>query len=117
LRDIGNRVYCCLLMHNMNVTERIMGNVRLDYKANNVVEREINASTPTAGPVQLVAFDEIQPTIGIANADPLVRTYIQKTASQSERFENHARLKCKQENGRLMNALIQYVSKHNNLYS
>jgi len=29
LEDIGRRVYCCLILHNMNVTDRVMGDVKM----------------------------------------------------------------------------------------
>mmetsp|Transcript_48655 Transcript_48655/g.117660 ORF Transcript_48655/g.117660 Transcript_48655/m.117660 type:complete len:148 (+) Transcript_48655:1072-1515(+) len=116
LEDIGRRVYCCLILHNMNVTDRVMGDVKTKYKANYSVARE-TVPRPAAGTVQLVGPDEKQAQVGIANADELTRHFVTALATEAQRIANHDRLHDAAENGRLMNALIDYVHVHNNIYN
>ena len=83
---------------------------------NHSVERETVAVTlPDA--VQLVDDDEILAQIGFINQTARARQALIDLATEAQRIENQEHLHDEDENGRLMNALINYVHRHNNIYT
>ena len=64
----------------------------------------------------MVDNTEIMAQIGFINQTVNARRALTELATEAQRIENREVLHDEEENGRLMNALINYVHRHNNIY-
>lgn len=104
--DISNRVGTCILLHNMCVSDRVMGDVRACYNpAHSMTNVGLEVEAPEDLPaVQQAAGDaNAVNNIGVENAPE----YVQQFVARLERFRD---LEDKHEHARLMASIIRQIS-------
>jgi hypothetical protein len=108
LKEISYRAQCCLILHNMLVTDRIMDsptyNYRMQYDPSNKV---LEAWDTVLQPrdmiqVQAAAPGEERTRVGVATMPP----QLAQAVTRADRFKE---LDDRQENLRLHEALMQYL--------
>jgi hypothetical protein len=118
---LSSRVYCCLCLHNMNVTERIMGNIRTRYRPSASLGRDTAGRVrhpPDLAARQAESFaaygpaETIVSTVGVRNAPPSVQHW----ATNHERKMNLRRLQSVNENVRLSETISEHIYEHRNIY-
>jgi hypothetical protein len=113
--DISGRVHHCLLLHNMCVTDRVMGDVCTRYRADINMEHEtigiahertsVHERLATANRDTVISFEK---SIGVARADGLVRNFIEQTSVNAKAANLHD-LQSLEENARLVNVLTEFL--------
>ena len=105
LKVIANLCSCSLILHNMCVSDRIMGDVRARYDPafNLLPEKEVEIEYSEEF---LQQKERVQAAIGIANSDPLVQKLLLRKGRWSELVDLD-------EFVRLHSALYRYLSKSN----
>jgi hypothetical protein len=110
LEDIADRVSCCLLLHNMLVTDRVMDSATFNFRQRydplcDLEEQDVVVNQPAdLADVQNSNEGEQQTGIGVADA-PLS---VQQLVSRADRFNE---LKNKDENQRLHGTLMELFGK------
>ena len=104
LQNIADLCSCCLIMHNMCVSDRVMdGDVRATYNPANDLTPETEEEVEYSEEFRRKTTRQQAP-IGIANADPSVVKILQR----KERWNDLVDL---EEYTRLHKALMQFLTK------